>query len=276
MKKTILTLLSAISILTVSAQEADTTIVLKCGYEVLDSITISKSSPTFLQTQEAEAVIEGIKEAPVKYRTIVDYVLSHPDNDGSVFLMRQLNGAINNKKCLSALTERAKTGLMKPLYDYYAAGIEEVDSFMTKMGKSIVIGEEAKDFTLEDINGQQITLSSLRGKHVLLDFWASWCGPCIKSFPHLKTIYEQHCDKLEILGIACHDKQDKWRTTVDKYELPWLHVFDADDKNGVGASYGVLGVPTYILINPEGKIVQWMMDDPDTFDLYFTPDMFEK
>ena len=269
MKKTILTLLSAISILTVSAQEADTTIVLKCGYEVLDSITISKSSPTFLQIQEAEAVIEGIKEAPVKYRTIVDYVLSHPDSDGSVFLMRQLNGAINNKKCLSALTERAKTGLMKPLYDYYAAGIEEVDSFMTKMGKSIVIGEEAKDFTLEDINGQQITLSSLRGKYVLLDFWGSWCGGCIQAFPHIKAFYASHRDKVEVLGVAIHDKKDK-------YELPWLHVFDADDKNGVGASYGVLGVPTYILINPEGKIVQWMMDDPDTFDLYFTPDMFEK
>ena len=275
MKRIILTLLSAVVTLTVSAQQADTTFVVYYGYQPIDTITISKTSKTFLQLQEAELVVKGITDEPTKHRAIVEYVLSHPDSDGSVYLMRYLSGMINFRKCLPVLTERVRQGVMKRLYDFFIATKAESDAFTSITAKAIKIGEEAADFALEDINGKMLALSSLRGKYVMLDFWGSWCGACIRSFPHLKAFYEQHHNKLEIIGIACHDTKEKWNTAVKRHELPWLNVLNGEGTNDVAELYGVQAYPTYVLIAPDGKVLQWMSDDPDTFDLYFDNHILE-
>ena len=265
MKRIILTLLSTVITLIVFAQEADTTIVVYYGYQAIDTITISKSSETYLQIQEAESVVQGITDEPTKHRAIVEYVLSHPDSDGSLYLMRYLSGTINFKKCLPVVSERTRNSILKRLFDFYTAAEVETDAYLAKTAEAITIGKEATGFSLEDINGNMLTLSSLRGKYVMLDFWGSWCGACIKSFPHLKAFYEQHRDKLEVIGIACK-----------RHELPWLHVLNGEGTNDVAALYGVQAYPTYVLIAPDGKILQWMADDPDTFDLYFDNQMHDK
>ena len=120
-----------------------------------------------------------------------------------------------------------------------------------------------------------IWVQSLRGEKCVLRFWGSWCGACIKSFPHLKTFYEQHYNKLEIIGIACHDTKEKWNAAVKRHELPWLNVLNGEGTNDVAELYGVQTYPTYVLIAPDGKVVQWMADDPDTFDLYFDNHILE-
>ncbi len=199
----------------------------------------------------------------------MEYVLSHPDSDGSVYLMSYLSGMINFRKCLPVLTERVRQGVMKRLYDFFIAAKAESDAFTSITAKAIKIGEEAADFALEDINGKMLALSSLRGKYVMLDFWGSWCGACIRSFPHLKAFYEQHRDKLEVIGIACHDTKEKWHAAVQRHKLPWLHVLNGERTDDVATLYGVQGYPTYVLIAPDGKVLQWMSDDPETFDLYF-------
>ena len=275
MKRIILTLLSAVITLIVSAQETDTTIVVYYGYQAIDTITIRKSSETYLQIQEAESVVQEITDEPTKHRAIVKYVLSHPDSDGSLYLMRFLSGMINYKKCLPALSERVRHGIMKRLYDFFVAAEAETDAYLSKTAEAITIGKEATGFSLEDINGNMLTLSSLRGKYVMLDFWGSWCGACIKSFPHLKAFYEQHRDKLEVVGIACHDTKEKWNAAVKRHELPWLHVLNGEATNDVAELYGVQAYPTYVLIAPDGKVVQWMADAPDTFDLYFDNHILE-
>ena len=275
MKRIILTLLSAVITLIVSAQEKDTTIVIYYGYQAIDTVTISKSSEIYLQMQDAELVVKGITDDPTKHRAIVEYVLSHPDSDGSLYLMRYLSGMINYKKCLPALSERVRHGIMKRLYDFFIAAEAETDAYLSKTAEAIAIGKEATGFSLEDIDGNLLTLSSLRGKYVMLDFWGSWCGACIKSFPHLKAFYEQHHNKLEIIGIACHDTKEKWNAAVKRHELPWLHVLNGEGTNDVAELYGVQAYPTYVLIAPDGKVVQWMADDPDTFDLYFDNHILE-
>ena len=269
MKRIILTLLSAVITLIVSAQEKDTTIVIYYGYQAIDTVTISKSSEIYLQMQDAELVVKGITDDPTKHRAIVEYVLSHPDSDGSLYLMRYLSGMINYKKCLPALSERVRHGIMKRLYDFFIAAEAETDAYLSKTAEAIAIGKEATGFSLEDIDGNLLTLSSLRGKYVMLDFWGSWCGACIKSFPHLKAFYEQHHNKLEIIGIACHDTKEKWNAAVKRHELPWLHVLNGEGTNDVAELYGVQAYPTYVLIAPDGRVLQWMSDDPDTFDLYY-------
>lgn len=262
MKKTVLTLLSAVTMLTAYGQETgDTTIVLNYGYAPIDTITISKTSSTYQQLQEAEAAVKGISDEEARSHAAVDYILSHPDSEGSIWLLESVRGFTKGKKCFSVLSERVKKGAMKKVYDAYSDGFSVYKSYMDKTAAAIPIGQEAKDFTLEDINGKMLTLSSLRGKYVLLDFWASWCVPCAQMFPHVKEFYKQHRDKLEILGVAIRDKKDKWKAAAEKHQLPWQLVLDTEDENSVKDKYCIFGLPTYVLLDPEGKVVQWTMNE---------------
>lgn len=258
-------ILAATTSLSASAQleseKGDTAIVLTDGYMPIDTITISKSSVTFQQIKEAEAVVQGIADPIAKNCAIMNYVMSHPDSDGSAYLFAHVVGVGNGRKIFSALSESVRNGKMKKFCDALDAGIKEMDAMTAKTREACAIGEEAKDFTLEDINGKQLALSSLRGRYVMLDFWGSWCVNCIAAFPELKTFYEQHRDKLEIVGVAFHDTKDKWKAAVQKNELPWLQVIDTEGEGSVAERYGILAVPTYVLIDPDGKIVIWTIGE---------------
>jgi len=123
---------------------------------------------------------------------------------------------------------------------------------------------EAPDFTLNDLNGQPLSLKSLRGKYVILDFWGSWCIWCIKGFPEMKNYYEKYKGKFEILGIDCNDTEAKWKAAVEKYELPWLHVYNPRNSNLLEA-YGIQGFPTKIIVGPDGKIVNTVIGEDPAF-----------
>ena len=115
-------------------------------------------------------------------------------------------------------------------------------------------GSLAPDFTLKDINGNYFTLSSLRGKYVMLNFWGSWCRGCFVAFPYIIEYYLTHSDKFEIVGIAFRDEPDLWRSSVEWAGLPWINVID-DNNNSVSTKYHIMAAPTYILIDKEGIIV---------------------
>jgi thiol-disulfide isomerase/thioredoxin len=125
-------------------------------------------------------------------------------------------------------------------------------------------GQSAPDFTLNDINGNPLSLSSLRGKYVVLDFWGSWCVWCIKGIPEMKKYYEKYQGKFEILGIDCNDSEEKWKAAVKKYELPWLHVYNTET-SGVLEKYEIQGFPTKIVISPEGNIVKTVIGEDPAF-----------
>lgn len=122
----------------------------------------------------------------------------------------------------------------------------------------------APDFTLEDINGNPLSLSSLKGKYVILDFWGSWCGWCIKGIPAMKEYYTKYAGKFEILGIDCGDTPEKWKEAVKKYELPWLHVFCTQEST-VLTDYGIEGFPTKIVVGPDGNIVKTIVGEDPAF-----------
>ena len=125
-------------------------------------------------------------------------------------------------------------------------------------------GTEAPDFTLNDLSGKPLTLSSLRGKYVILDFWGSWCVWCIKGIPQMKEYYQKYAGKFEILGIDCNDSEEKWKTAVEKYELPWLHVYNTRDSK-VLQQYDIEGFPTKIIVGPDGKIVKAIIGEDPAF-----------
>lgn len=124
----------------------------------------------------------------------------------------------------------------------------------------------APDFTLNDINGKPLTLSSLRGKIVVIDFWGSWCIWCIKGMPKMKEYYGKYKGKFEILGVDCNDPENRWKAAVAKLELPWLHVYNprnsADD---VCAKYAIQGFPTKVIVGADGKIIKIVIGEDPQF-----------
>jgi thiol-disulfide isomerase/thioredoxin len=116
---------------------------------------------------------------------------------------------------------------------------------------------QATDFTQNDVNGNPFTLSSLRGKFVLVDFWASWCVPCRAENPNVRKAYKDLKGKnFEIVSVSLDMSKEPWVEAIKKDTMPWIHVCDMKGwKNDVATLYGINSVPQNLLINPEGKIV---------------------
>ncbi len=124
---------------------------------------------------------------------------------------------------------------------------------------AVRIGAEAPLFQQPDTAGNIINLKDLRGKYVLLDFWASWCGPCREENPNVVKAYEQFRDKnFTVLGISLDksDKRDAWMKAIKDDGLAWYHVSDLKFwNNAVAQLYSVRSIPQNFLLDPQGKIV---------------------
>ena len=163
-----------------------------------------------------------------------------------------------------SISSAVRDGRCKPLYQ---APIDKAEAYAKREAEAEKLqaaGREAPDFTLNDLKGQPLSLSSLRGKYVILDFWGSWCGWCIKGFPKMKEYYKKYAGKFEILGVDCNDTEEKWRKAVSNEQLPWLHVYNPRDSK-VLSDYGVQGFPTKIIIGPDGKIVKTIVGEDPAF-----------
>lgn len=125
--------------------------------------------------------------------------------------------------------------------------------------KKTGIGRIAMDFTQNDTIGNPVSLSSFRGKYVLIDFWASWCGPCRAENPNVVQAFRKYTDKgFTVLGVSLDrpNAKDKWIKAIHDDQLTWTHVSDLQFwKNAVAVQYGIQAIPQNILLDPEGKII---------------------
>lgn len=115
-------------------------------------------------------------------------------------------------------------------------------------------GSVAPDFTLPTKDGEEIKLASFQGKYVLVDFWASWCGPCRQENPNVVKAYNQFKDKgFEVLSVSVDQKREDWIKAVEDDGLTWTQVIDAE--GNVAQTYGVQSIPSTFLLDKEGKII---------------------
>ena len=134
--------------------------------------------------------------------------------------------------------------------------VNQIESMIARMEK-VQVGSVAPDFTLPDVDGNPVSLSSFRGKYVLVDFWAAWCPDCRKENPNIVAAWEKYKDKnFAVLGVSLDRTRDQWLAAIEKDKLAWTQVSDLKYWNSEAAVlYCIRWIPMSYLIDPEGKIV---------------------
>lgn len=119
------------------------------------------------------------------------------------------------------------------------------------------IGQAAPEFSMKDVNGQQISLSAYRGRNVILIFWASWCGPCRAEIPRLKAAYEDLKNEgFVFISVSLDENKEVWQKAIQLDNTPWIHISDLKGwTNEVALIYGVTSIPDHFFITREGKLV---------------------
>lgn len=199
-------------------------------------------------------------------------------NDAKLFMQyrpQSVQGTLNTDSLLAANPNSAVPVyfLTREVYNYDYDGlktirnkidttlidhpyVKDVDGTLADLER-MQPGKEAPDFKLKTASGDSLTLNSLRGKYVLIDFWASWCPDCRKSNPELVKLYNTYKNKnFSVVGVSIDDDESSWRLAIEKDGLTWHQTIgDAGWKSEVAQQYGVKWIPTAMLIDPQGIIV---------------------
>jgi thiol-disulfide isomerase/thioredoxin/ElaB/YqjD/DUF883 family membrane-anchored ribosome-binding protein len=186
----------------------------------------------------------------LRSRTLA-YIKSHPRQEVTTVMLQNVE-ADSLESAIKSLNYFVTHGRMVPYIEAARSRVKKTQA-MKEAKKAIKEGALAPDWTLKTPEGKDLSLKDLRGKYVLLDFWGSWCGWCVKGIPDMKKFYAKHKDKVEFVSIDCNDTEEKWKNALEKYQMPWRHVKN-NATDGVPEKYAVNGYPTKILVDAEGKI----------------------
>lgn len=206
-------------------------------------------------------------EEKKSFAIIKEYVAANPSSETVVLLFDWLSSFNDKTEIYKIMDKSLFKGAYKEIEDYYLKIIKDTEERRAKeladeeakreQEETQMVGDLAPDFTLNQPNGKPFTLSSLRGKWVVMDFWATWCSPCKASMPHLKEYYKKYAGKLEIVGIVNASKEEDWKKMVKDMDLKWINVINPQENTAnkdLTNIYGITAFPTYIILTPEGKI----------------------
>jgi Thiol-disulfide isomerase and thioredoxins len=208
-----------------------------------DWYLINEKDAGYESLQESSDSLKNIFLVPL----IDNLVRRHPDSYATAFVLsgmgRQIGSIEKKEQWLSMISKRMKKSEQVKIFADYIQGL-----------KSSGIGSTVANFVLPDPQGNDVDFKSLKGKYVLIDFWASWCAPCRRSFPHMREVYKTFkSDQFEIYGISIDEDKKAWLKAVEEENNPWVQSLDT--KNVSQSGFAVTGVPATFLIDPQGKIL---------------------
>ncbi len=207
-----------------------------------------------------------------------EFIKKNPNSNCSYHMAVLFNDSLK-KEAMELLSEKVKQGPVKSYDEQIAQMMKDAAERRKAIAaakEKLAPGMPAPDFTLNDLNGKPLSLSSLQGKYVVLDFWGSWCIWCLDGIPKMKDYYKKYSSKMEVLGIACRDTHDAWKEAVEENSLPWKNVINNDkDGTDVSSIYAVSGYPTKVIIDPKGNIVKIFLGESGEF-YEFLDSLFKK
>lgn len=208
------------------------------------------------RSAEERLMAAGPRLNEVRADVIVELVEFAEEYRGTVAAAVALQNAGNLAEVIGQFDRAEKLyrrGLEhRPPQEVYSAIANAVADVIARPGRTI------RDFTSTTLDGETVSPESLKGKVYLLDFWATWCGPCIAELPHLRRAYKQYNEQgFEIVSISLDSEKEDLTDFLGKNEMPWKHVYDEDRDadQRLGDRFGVYGIPHTLLVGPDGTII---------------------
>jgi len=183
----------------------------------------------------------------------IKYLINkYKDQPTVLYALNSLNPKKNQDLIMSTLDHLTKK---YPNLDQAKERKKEILDGLAQAEK-IANGKKAPHFAYPDVNGKNWSPKDFKGKYLIIDFWASWCGPCRQEIPHLKEVYKKYKDQgLEILAVSVDAKEDQWKKAMAEEKMAWPQI-NAQESKPVMASYLFSGIPYLVVVDKEGNIIE--------------------
>lgn len=181
-------------------------------------------------------------------RSIKRFVSSNLDSEAAAWYISDLDFIFSNEDLKALVLRMGSNSKDNPIYKQIEPIIKKTE--LTMLGKTL------PDFTAKNVlDDSEFKFSSLRGKYVLIDFWGTWCTPCVKELPKIKTYKEKYKEKLVVLGINDGDKEEKAKEFITKNNYDWVQIFAGSGKDNLSSKFNIVYFPTKFIISPTGEIL---------------------
>lgn len=220
---------------------------------------IDKAHDTGLSAAEISLCVEmSDKVNQVQMQVSEKYVLENTDNIAGAYVFFDYLRRENNARKLDSIYQLFPPSLHS---SYYMKDINSRIQRLKQLGK----GKPAPLFSSITNEGKAFKLADLKGKYVVLDFWGSWCHPCMKGLPRMKEYYQRYRSHVEFVGIACKDDKTTWTNTIKEQHLPWTQLLNNNASQDLALLYNVLGYPTKVIIDRNGNLLETFSGESDDF-----------